>query len=325
MTTQRDLRGTRALTKPPRRKTPDHHAWLAQRLTPRDHWLIHMLYEHKVLTTHHITDLAFPSPRTANLRLLNLFRWDVVHRFQPFRDTGSHPMHYVLDTAGAVLLAHHHGVTPTDLHYNRTRELGRAHSLQLAHLTGCNTLFTTLAHQSRRDPENGVLTAWWSANRCAHHWGDIITPDAYARWTHNGHTTDWFTEYDTGTEQLKRLAHKLIRYHRLATTTAITTPILFWFTTPQREANARAVLREALHTLDHPDRVPTATSNPTAARHPHDLTQPRWLSLNTSTRANLTDLFAPTPVHGDAGPDESASPRPYLPAPSPQPPKPSVR
>ncbi|MFC0105531.1 replication-relaxation family protein [Kibdelosporangium aridum] len=50
-----------------------------------------MLFEHKVLTTHQIIDLAFPSRRSANQRLLNLYSWRVVHRFQPYLTTGSSP------------------------------------------------------------------------------------------------------------------------------------------------------------------------------------------------------------------------------------------
>jgi hypothetical protein len=97
-TPQRALRAHR-----PQRHRPavvnsaEHHAWLAGHLTARDRWLVRMLFEHKVFTTHQIIDLAFPSVRAANMRLLNLTRWGVLHRFQPHRDVGSHPMHYVLD------------------------------------------------------------------------------------------------------------------------------------------------------------------------------------------------------------------------------------
>ena len=101
-------------------------------------------------TTHQIIDLCFPSRRAANLRLLSLHTWGVLHRFQPHRDSGSHPMHYVLDTAGATLLAHEHGVEPGALSYSRDREIGRAYSLQLAHTVGCNSLFTTLVRHARQ-------------------------------------------------------------------------------------------------------------------------------------------------------------------------------
>ncbi len=71
-----------------------------------------MLYEHKVLTTQQIVELCYPSMRAANHRLLDLFMWRVVDRFQPFVTTGTAPMHYVLDIAGAVALAYEDGLDP---------------------------------------------------------------------------------------------------------------------------------------------------------------------------------------------------------------------
>ena len=293
-TSQRSLRSHRAEREGPRlRNSVEHLAWLARHLTPRDRWLVRMLFEHKVFTTHQIVDLAFPTRRAANLRLLNLHKWGVLHRFQPHRDRGSHPMHYVLDTAGATLLAHENGVEPSSLGYKRDREIGRAYSLQLAHTTGCNSLFTTLIRHARQPNATGELVAWWSAARCGRHWGDIITPDGYGRWHQAGREIEWFLEFDFGTEQLARLAAKLTRYEQLATTTGITTPILLWFPTPQRETTARCTLAEALHGLDQPNRVPVATTNAHASINPLDMTEPRWLPVdNTSPteRIRLADL-----------------------------------
>lgn len=309
-TPQRALRGHRPARDLPRvRNSAEHHAWLARHLTPRDRWLVRMLFEHKVFTTHQIVDLAFPTRRAANLRLLNLHKWGVLHRFQPHRDRGSHPMHYVLDTAGATLLAHEDGIEPSTLRYNRDREIGRAYSLQLAHTVGCNSLFTTLIRRARQPSATGELTAWWSATRCGQHWGDIITPDGYGRWREAGRDVEWFVEFDFGTEQLSRLAAKLTRYEQLATTTGITTPILMWLPTNQREATARRALADALRALDHPHRVPVATTNATAGTDPLDMTEPRWqrvgdIDATGRTRlANLPTLWpnlpTPTPPPAD--------------------------
>ncbi|MFD2414800.1 replication-relaxation family protein [Amycolatopsis pigmentata] len=293
---QRALRGHRAQRPMPRvRNSAEHHAWLAQHLTPRDRWLVRMIFEHKVFTTHQIIDLCFPSRRAANLRLHNLHQWGVLHRFQPHRDSGSHPMHYVLDTAGATLLAHEHGLEPAALRYSRDREIGRAYSLQLAHTVGCNSLFTTLVRHARCAGATGELTAWWSAARCGRHWGDIITPDGYGRWRQAGRELEWFLEFDFGTEQLSRLANKLTRYEQLATTTGITTPILIWLPTLEREATVRRTLADTLRALDHPDRVPVATTSAPASADPLDMTQPRWLGVGdtgTGGRVALADLPA---------------------------------
>src|SRR5437899_32689 len=127
---QRALRGHRP-HRPTLRTavTGDHLARLATHLTPRDRWLVWMLYEHRVLTTHQIAALAWYSERAANLRLLQLYKWRLIDRFQPFVTSGSAPMHYVLDVAGAAALAHAHGLDVRDLNYRHDRAIGIAHSL----------------------------------------------------------------------------------------------------------------------------------------------------------------------------------------------------
>jgi hypothetical protein len=104
-TRQRTLRGHKATRPTPRAaNNADHQAVLAWRLTPRDRWIIRMLHEHRVLTAHQITALAFPSFRSGRMRLRELFQWGVVDRFQPFITVGTAPMHYVLAPAGAAVL-----------------------------------------------------------------------------------------------------------------------------------------------------------------------------------------------------------------------------
>ncbi len=232
-----------------------------------------MLYEHKVLTTHQIVDLAFPSRRAANLRLLNLYQWGVLHRFQPHRDLGSHPMHYVLDTAGAAVLAHEDGIDPNDLSYNRDREIGRAYSLQLAHTVGCNTLFTTLIRRARQpgrhrrsSPPGGPQA------RCGRHWGDIVTPDGYGRWHEAGRTTSNGSSNSTSAPNNSpasppnSTATNDSPPHRHHHPHPVLAP------QPAREANARRALAGTLRGLDRPDQVPVATTNPTATPHPLDMT-----------------------------------------------------
>lgn len=331
-TPQRALRGHRHDRDMPRvRNSAEHHAWLAGHLTARDRWLVRMLFEHKVFTTHQIVDLAFPTRRAANLRLLNLHKWGLLHRFQPHRDVGSHPMHYVLDTAGATLLAHEDGIDPGALNYNRDREVGRAYSLQLAHAIGCNGLFTALIRRARQPSATGELTTWWSAARCGRHWGDIITPDGYGRWREAGREVEWFVEFDFGTEQLSRLVAKLTRYERLATTTGITTPVLVWLPTSEREATVRRALAGALRTLDQPNRVPVAATSAQAGTDALDPAEPRWRRVDdvtTAGRTRLADL--PTlwpdlraPIHQAAGADRTRpwpTVHPELAAPYPMPP-----
>ncbi|TCO49674.1 replication-relaxation family protein [Actinocrispum wychmicini] len=330
-TPQRALRGHMPQRPTPRAATTgEHHAHLASRLTARDRWLARMLYEHKVFTTTQIVELCYPTMRAANHRLLDLFRWRVVDRFQPFISSGTAPMHYVLDIAGAVALAYEDGVDPKQLGYRHEDAIGIAHSLRLAHTVGVNGFLTSLVASSRRPGARGQLTTWWSEQHCGRLFGDMVRPDAYGRWREDGHQIEFFLEFDFGTEDLATLASKLYRYHTLATATAITTPVLIWLTSNRRETAARRALAETLSQLDRPTLVPVATSttDPTGENNPADA---RWLPIaGTSTprtgRLRLAELAhlwphpTPTPAPQTPATGPSHQPQTQLAAPDPLPP-----
>ncbi|MEV5301133.1 replication-relaxation family protein [Amycolatopsis methanolica] len=262
-TRQRSLRGHKASRPSPRvANTAEHQAMLAWRLTPRDKWIIRMLWEHRVLTSHQVTALAFPSFRSGRMRLRELWTWGVVDRFQPFVTVGTAPMHYVLAPAGATVLAAEDDRDVKEMGYRHDRAFAVAHSLRLAHTVGVNEWFTALVERARyREPgEDVALTAWWSETRCARHFGDLVRPDGYGRWQHGDRQIEWFLEYDFGTEALAKLAGKLSGYAALAQATGITTPLLVWLPTSKREAAARRVLARAWRELDEPYRVPVATA-----------------------------------------------------------------
>ena len=179
---QRQLRAPTATVRPRSVLSADHHARLAHRLTPRDRWLIRMLHEHHVLTTDTVTTMAFPSARSARQRLLELYQWDVIDRFQPLTRRGSAAMHYVLGGAGAAVLAAEQGVTTKALGYRHDHVLAVAHRHTLAHTVAINDFFArlvrrTITHHDVR------LVAWWSETRCARYVGDLARPDAYGRIT----------------------------------------------------------------------------------------------------------------------------------------------
>ncbi|MCO1575897.1 replication-relaxation family protein [Crossiella sp. SN42] len=289
-TRQRQLRGHM-----PRRPSPraacsaEHQARLATRLTPRDRWLAWMLWEHRVLTSHQITELAWPTLRAANHRLQRLHAWSVLDRFQPFVTSGSAPHHYVLGPAGATVVAHQHGLDPKTLGYQRRQVLGISSSLTLTHLLGVNGLFTGLIAASRATGASSRLVTWWSETRCAKVWGDIARPDAYARWRHGADEVEFFLEFDCGTEPLRTLAAKLLTYEKLAMATGIATPVLFWLPTLAREASARRALTATLAELERPDLVPVATSThevvPTLESHVGGAC---WLPIPTATAPNTS-------------------------------------
>ncbi|HEY3238012.1 MAG TPA: replication-relaxation family protein, partial [Acidimicrobiia bacterium] len=314
---------------------------LAARLTSRDRWLAHMLHEHAVLTTHQVTRLAWPSTRAANLRLHQLYQWRVVDRFQPFLNLGTAPMHYVLDIAGGTALAHEHGLTVADLPYRHDHAIAHAHSLRLAHTIGVNDVLTTLIAAARQPGVPSRLTVWWSETRCARHYGDLVRPDAYARWQERATSgraveVEWFLEYDLGTETLDRLAGKLGGYQRLADSTGITTPVLIWLPSNAREATARRALAAAVAGLDRPRLVPIAT---TSADHPAgtDPAGARWLPIPTPAvpvtqhRVGLAGLTGVWPhlTPPPAGPVSTSAPAGAsdgrgLPPPPPMPPAPAA-
>lgn len=330
------MRGHKPTRPTPRAaNTADHQGLLAWRLTPRDRWIIRMIHEHRVLTAHQITALAFPSFRSGRMRLRELFQWGVLDRFQPFVSVGTAPMHYVLAPAGAAVLAAEDGLDVKELGYRHDRAFGVAHSLRLAHTVGVNEWFTALVDHARHaDPsERAALDAWWAEARCARHFGDLIKPDAYGRWSSQGQTVEFFLEYDFGTEVLGKLTSKLTGYAALAEATGITTPLLVWLPTSRREATARRLLHRAWRDLDDSDSVPVATAaaellNPTAA-HPSPADE-IWLPLDshgvTPTRRGLHRLLGawphvPPPVTDpDDDQDSAGSLALMAPAPAPMPP-----
>ncbi|WP_322749364.1 MULTISPECIES: replication-relaxation family protein [unclassified Frankia] len=313
---------------------PDHQLFLARRLSARDRWIARLLYEHRVLTTHQLVELAWPTRRAANQRLLELYRWRVLDRFQPLLPlgTGRAPAHYVLDVAGATVLAAEDGIDPRETGYRHERAIAIAHSLRLAHTVAVNGLFTSLVAHARGPHPAGTLTAWWSETRCLRAFGDIARPDAYGRW--RPHDTDgeieWFLELDYGTEPLTRLALKIGDYHRLAAATGITTPVLIWFPSAQREASARGALTAALDGLDQPATVPVATTAATLTpADPLDPTRTRWLPLPPARAGRLAvgELprawpHLPRPAASPARPAGTTPPGRGLRPPAPMPPTP---
>ncbi|QFZ18501.1 replication-relaxation family protein [Saccharothrix syringae] len=335
-TRQRALRGHKPTRPHPRvANTAEHQAVLAWRLTPRDRWIARMLWEHRVLTAHQITALAFTGARTAQLRLRELYTWGVVDRFQPFVTVGTAPMHYVLAPAGAAALAAEDGLDAKELGYRHDRVFGIAHSLRLAHTVGVNEWFTALVDRARhpRPGKQVALTAWWSETRCARHFGDLVRPDGYGRWHDGDRQVEWFLEYDFGTEVLTKLAAKLTGYAALAQATGITTPLLVWLPTARREATARRLLQRIWHELEDPRTVPVATAaaellNPDSA-HPSPADEV-WLPLDAPaggaqrrTLAALPDAWPHLPPPVTSGGDDTHrpdSPHPRIPPPPPMPP-----
>ncbi|MGW6482182.1 replication-relaxation family protein [Streptomyces sp. NPDC055059] len=247
---------------------------LATRLTPRDVWLIEMLYEHKVLTSHHITALAFTGHRTANRRLRELYFMGVLDSFRPLRQRGSAPEHYTLGRAGAELLAARAGTELAATGWRKDTCARIAFSPTLDHTLGVNTLLIQLATA-------GGLTEWLSERSATRLWGDWIRPDAYAHHTTAGHQLlPFFLEYDTGSYNLARVEAKLPGYAALASTTGTRTPLLIHTATARREAALRHRIAESAERLE----LPIATGNTQLA----EPASAAWLPLGPAPAERLT-------------------------------------
>ncbi|MEO3806644.1 replication-relaxation family protein [Nonomuraea sp. B1E8] len=250
--------------------TPAVMASLASRLTSRDRHLLRLVWTHKVLTSHQLARIVFNDPTTARHRLVKLHHIGVLDRFRPKPPTGSAPWHYVLGESGAVVLAAEDGTEPAEFGYRRDRVLSIAYSQRLAHTVGTNDVFAHLYGTARRTSECHLHT-WWTERRCATQWGTHVRPDAYGRWTENGHTIDFFLEYDTGTETIGRVVAKLDGYAALTAATGITTPVLFLTSSARREST----LHDRLQLRAIQTGVPCATAVTGPSPHgpvwrPHD-------------------------------------------------------
>jgi hypothetical protein len=261
------------------RSTADRLAALASRLTDRDRQLCQLLWEHRVLTTRQLTQLAFPSTNAAEHRLTILHQFGLVDRFRPHQHPGSAPYHYVLGPLGAALLAAHHNGDPAQLSYRRDRTLALAHSQRLHHLVGVNSFFCALADHARHHPD-AALERWWPEHRCIQHWGGLIRPDGYGRWREHHRRIDFFLEYDRGTEAPHRLAGKLAGYLQLAEASGLRTPLLLWLPSPARESTIRQALTGTS--------LPAASATPSPDDNPAG---PLWLRLQASgPRQRLIEL-----------------------------------
>src|SRR6266540_4980567 len=91
----------------PGRVTRAYATSLGSRLTDRDRGIIGDCYEHRVLTSEQIRRVHFGDIRTAQVRLEKLYAMRLLDRFRPpwRHGEGSTPYHWVLDEAGAHVIA----------------------------------------------------------------------------------------------------------------------------------------------------------------------------------------------------------------------------
>lgn len=252
---------------------------LVTNVQKRDIKILLDVYDKRVLTTHHITDIYFDSPRCARRRLLYLYRHALLDRFRPQPEVGSAPDHYVLAKAGAEVVAAQLGKELKEV-FDRSRMKKLAYSPFIEHLLAINTFYSRLARGCHQLGDHRLF--WQGEIVTRRNWDGIVRPDGLGRIETPGRVLTMFLEMDMGTEPLSRLTDKLATGYRLAAQTGKGRPdlLLFCFPVPAREANARRVL--------HPIGMTIATT--WMDFHNSDPLGAIWLTLGGDRRLSLFEL-----------------------------------
>src|SRR6266516_3501862 len=189
---------------------------LARHLTERDRAIALALYEHQLLTTDQLTLLFFSSKRRAQDRLRFLYEGRVLDRFYPPRPygLGKPQAHWLLDEAGAILVAASLGLERKRLGWQRRDDWG-SHP-QLVHRLEANRFVTDLIAAALADGSLG-LSEWWGSRTAA---SRLCESAEHGRPIPDGGfflevavgPIECYLEWDRGTETLARLTHKLKLY-----------------------------------------------------------------------------------------------------------------
>ena len=190
-------------------------AALASRLTARDQQVALACYEHRVLTTEQLRRLYFSAPRRARRRLARLYQLRVLDRFRPTLQPGqgSAQHHWILDEAGAHVVAAHLGIERTELRWSHQRALAMLDSQKLDHQVEVNEFFTRLSEEARQ--VGGRLVDWWGERRCLAALNGQAGPDGCGKLALPGRRPlSFLLELDRSTEDHGRLRQKARRYQK---------------------------------------------------------------------------------------------------------------
>jgi hypothetical protein len=261
-----------------------------RRLMPRDRWLLRLLADHHVLTTEQITTLAFPTEVRARKRLRLLYDRDVLDRFRHGVRPGSQSWRWCLGPIGAAVTAieaDHPAPRPSAV---RTRTDRLAVSGRLGHLLGVNGFFCDLVGFARTHP-GAQLRRWWPERRATAAVGAVVRPDGHGVWEEDGRRVPFWLEYDTGSEDYRRLTAKVTDGYAPLAATGWAWPVLFWLPTPGREDQFHRVLA----------RTPTGPGVVVATATSEPGTEPAgclWKVVGSPGRVRLVDLPGATRAAG---------------------------
>jgi len=249
------------------------------RIQERDVRILFDLHEHRVLTTNQIVELQFPSYHVGWRRLRVLDQLGFIRHFQPPRQYGSAPYHFVLDEAGAFLVAVRLDTDLKGIGYRLDDAVRIARSQTRDHLVAANGFFTRLAWACRRNGE-ATVGEWLGERRARQGWGVRIEPDGIGSVSDGRVQVRFFFELDLGTETHRQLRAKASGYTEVALLDDAPRVLLFAFPTVRREIEAR---RELL--------VPGITVATSALKEAMaDPLGPVWQPLGQPFRLTLLEL-----------------------------------
>jgi hypothetical protein len=243
--------------KRPSRLSEGAVAMLASHVTERDRRIALDCYEHNVLTTDQIRRLYFTNTRIAQVRLQRLYELRVLERFRPRPKAGegSRPYHWILDEAGALMVADWKGIDRSELRYTRDNGLRIAASRNLAHHVEANEFFVRLALEA--GALHGELREWYGVRTLTHMLSGAVVPDGYGVLAMpDAKPLHALLELDRGNEPLDVLRSKAKRYVEMLPQSSLSDldPVVILATPSDRRTRS---VRSALANIPAPLSVTT--------------------------------------------------------------------
>ena len=133
---------------------------------------------------------------------------------------GTAPYHWILDEAGALIVADYLGRDRSELGWQHSVAASIATSQKLAHHVEVNEFFTRLAIEA--NAAGGALSEWYGERTCHHAFSGKVVPDGWGVLTLPGRgPLHLLVELDRGSEPSARLRKKAEDYQELLPYTSL--------------------------------------------------------------------------------------------------------
>jgi hypothetical protein len=197
----------------PGKITATHLTSLGSRLTDRDRQIALDCYDHRVLTTEQLMRLHFGGLRSTTVRLGTLYQLRVLDRFRPPRrrpGTGTNPYHWILDEAGAHVVAAQHDMERRRLRWQHSHAVDIAQSSKLRHHIEINEFFSLLSVEAQL--QHGAPHEWYGERITSTLFKGVV-PDGYGviNLPHRP-PVHVLLELDRATEPARQLHEKAVLY-----------------------------------------------------------------------------------------------------------------